>query len=165
MNYQREMGAYFDAYNKNTTANRDNSCTHVLIFLTLNDEEFQLRSSPHEWNRLHLSDWTMPNSSRTQCTVFKRSILSNLIFSPEPSGMVANQRGNIPMRNFGTVDTSPSVLVRTLEVLNQTEKINQGPINRPLKSPIKCRGSMSSRRNSSTSLVSFSSLSFLRKKL
>ena len=116
MNYQREMGAYFDAYNKNTTANRDNSCTYVLTFLISSDEELQLRSSPHEWNRLHLSDWTMPNSSRTQCTVFKRSILSNLIFSPEPSGMVANRQGSIPTRNFGIVDTSPSALVRTLEV-------------------------------------------------
>lgn len=29
MNYQREMGAYFDAYSKNTTADRDNSCTYV----------------------------------------------------------------------------------------------------------------------------------------
>ncbi|PAV90272.1 hypothetical protein WR25_14278 [Diploscapter pachys] len=29
MNYQREMGAYFDAYNKNTAADRDNSCTYA----------------------------------------------------------------------------------------------------------------------------------------
>lgn len=98
-------------------------------------------------------------------TVLKRSILINLIFSPEPSGMVAKQQGSIRMRNFGIVDTSPSVLVRILEVFHEIEKTNQGPINRPLKSLRKCRGSMSSRKNSSTSLVSFSSLSFLKKKL